>query len=160
MAAIRAMTNADFAAWLDRAIPAYAREKVASGAWAEADALELSFAEHRKLLPEGKDTKDHFFYSVVAEGERPVGMLWFAAKARGGTRIAYLYNVEIDPEHRRRGHARRALASLEREVGRLGLAGIALHVFGHNTSAQALYAKLGYVITNINMYKPVDDAGA
>jgi predicted GNAT family acetyltransferase len=29
----------------------------------------------------------------------------------------------------------------------------ALHVFGHNTTAQALYAKLGYSPTNINLFK-------
>ena len=44
-------------------------------------------------------------------------------------------------------------------MGRLGLQGIALHVFGHNTGAQALYGKLGYVPTNINMFKAVP-AGA
>jgi ribosomal protein S18 acetylase RimI-like enzyme len=159
MAAIRPMTDAEFAAWLDGAIPRYAREKVASGAWAEANALELSIAEHRQLLPDGRATQDHFFHSIVAEDGGSVGMLWFAAKERGGARIAYLYNIEIDPGHRRRGHARRALEALEREVARLGLAGIALHVFGHNASGQALYAKLGYVTTNINMHKPVDGAG-
>ena len=62
-------------------------------------------------------------------------------------------------EHRRQGHAERALRALEAEVGRLGLQGIALHVFGHNTGAQALYGKLGYVPTNINMFKAVP-AGA
>jgi hypothetical protein len=39
----------------------------------------------------------------------------------------------------------------------LGLAGIALHVFGHNTGARTFYAKLGYHATNINLYKKVAD---
>jgi ribosomal protein S18 acetylase RimI-like enzyme len=37
----------------------------------------------------------------------------------------------------------------------MGLAGIALHVFGHNQSARALYEKLGYAPTNLNLYKPL-----
>jgi ribosomal protein S18 acetylase RimI-like enzyme len=75
-------------------------------------------------------------------------------------RIAYIYDLAIDPAHQRRGHATRALRALEEEVHALGLAGIALHVFGHNVGAQTLYAKLGYEPTNINMYKPVAKAGA
>ncbi|MFO1298108.1 MAG: hypothetical protein U1F25_17690 [Rubrivivax sp.] len=41
-----------------------------------------------------------------------------------------------------------------------GLSGIALHVFGHNHEAQALYRKLGYVATNIHMFKAVPAAVA
>ena len=36
---------------------------------------------------------------------------------------------------------------------RQGLETLALHVFGHNPGARALYEKLGYEITNINMAK-------
>ena len=53
----------------------------------------------------------------------------------------------------------RAFLAVEAEARRLGLAGIGLHVFGHNTGAQALYAKLGYVPTHINLYKPLADGG-
>jgi len=41
----------------------------------------------------------------------------------------------------------------------LGLSGIALHVFGHNSGAQALYASLGYQITNLNLFKPLTPTG-
>jgi hypothetical protein len=30
---------------------------------------------------------------------------------------------------------------------------VALHVFGHNPQAHALYVKLGYITTNTNMFK-------
>jgi len=49
---------------------------------------------------------------------------------------------------------------LEDEVRRLDLSGIALHVFGRNKGAQALYAKLGFQPTNISLFKPVGPAGA
>ena len=61
--------------------------------------------------------------------------------------------TEVMPEHRRQGHAYGALLALEHEARRLGLTGVALHVFGHNTTAQARYAKLGYSPTNINLFK-------
>lgn len=61
------------------------------------------------------------------------------------------------PEFARRhqGHATRAFLRLEEEVRQRGLAGIALHVFGHNTGAQCLYEQLGFSATNINMFKAV-----
>jgi ribosomal protein S18 acetylase RimI-like enzyme len=160
MPVIRPISDAEYATWVEETVPAYAKDKVASGAWAEAEALEKSRAELHSLLPDGKETKDNYLYSVLAEDGERVGMLWFAVKERAGSRIAYVYNIEIDSEYRRKGHAQRALQALEAEVQSLGLAGIALHVFGHNTSAQALYAKLGYLPTNINMYKAVGRAGA
>ncbi len=66
-----------------------------------------------------------------------------------------MFNIDIEPAHRRRGHASRAFLALEDELRRLGLSGVALHVFGHNPGAQALYAKLGYRPTNINMFKAI-----
>lgn len=44
-------------------------------------------------------------------------------------------------EHECRGHAYQALRVLETHVQGMGLHGLALHVFGHNHAARALYAK-------------------
>ena len=82
-------------------------------------------------------------------------MVWIAVQDRGGKRVANLFEIKIKPAHQHKGHAIRAMAALEHKVRALGLGGIALHVFGHNTAAQALYVKLGYLITNINMFKAV-----
>jgi len=84
--------------------------------------------------------------------------LWFAVQTKFNARIAYVFDVSVRPERQREGHAYRAFLALEDEVRRRGLSGIALHVFGHNPGAQALYAKLGYRPTNINMYKPLETA--
>lgn len=153
---LRPITDIEFSTWLAEAIPAYASDKVASGAWPADTAIELSAKEHAELLPQGKDTPDNHVYSILDHDGGPVGLLWFAAQDRGDARIAYVYDVDVWAEHRRQGHASRAFAALEAEVRRLGLAGIALHVFGHNAAAQALYAKLGYKATNINLYKAVN----
>ena len=45
------------------------------------------------------------------------------------------------------------MLALEEEARRFGLTALALHVFGHNTAARALYEGIGYQITNINMRK-------
>ncbi|MBC7620567.1 MAG: GNAT family N-acetyltransferase [Candidatus Saccharibacteria bacterium] len=63
----------------------------------------------------------------------------------------------MHPAHRRPGHAVAAFAALEKQVLALGLSGMGLHVFAHNTAAHALYAKLGFAATNINMFKVLAD---
>lgn len=150
------MTEPEYLAYVEQVIPAYAADKVASGQWLPSEALERSKRSLEELLPRGLDTPEHLLFTMV-DGERAaVGMLWIAAVERAGRRVAYVYDVSVQPAHRRKGHAASAFAALEDKVRELGLAGIALHVFGHNKGAAALYAKLGYQATNINMFKPVD----
>ncbi len=155
MPVLRPISDSEYAAWLESVVPEYAADKVASGQWSAEAALELSRKEYAELLPQGKDTENNHIYTVLDAGGEAVGTLWFAVQDRANERIAYVYDIVVDPEHRRCGHAFRAFDALEQEVARLGLTGIALHVFGHNHAAQALYAKLGYGVTNINMFKAV-----
>ncbi|MES2950674.1 MAG: GNAT family N-acetyltransferase [Pseudomonadota bacterium] len=154
MTLLSPMGEAEFAAYLAFAIPDFAQDKVKAGQWSQAESLELSRKVYTDSLPLGLATPDNFLFTV-REGatSEQIGMLWFAAQERGGQRVAFVYDVSIDQEHQRKGHASRAFAALEVEVLNRGLAGIALHVFGQNTGAQALYKKLGYLPTNINMFK-------
>jgi ribosomal protein S18 acetylase RimI-like enzyme len=71
-----------------------------------------------------------------------------------------VFDVGVLPHRQREGHAERALRALEDELRRLGLSGMALHVFGHDVAAQALYAKLGFQATNISLFKPIGAASA
>lgn len=143
MPVLRPMTQPEYAAWLAAIIPAYAEDKVASGQWAEDAALELSKKEYGELLPQGTETPDNHLFTILDEKAALVGVLWFAVKTKSNARIAFIFDVTVLEARRRQGHAKRALLALEAEVRNLGLSGIALHVFGHNTAAQALYAKLG-----------------
>lgn len=158
MSPLRPMTEAEFAAWCDAIVPDYAAEKVESGDWAESEALARSRASLDGLVPQGLKTPDNHLFTIVAPDGQPVGMLWFAVKERSGSRIAYVYNIAIDPPFRRQGHAERAFEALEHEARRLGLEGIGLHVFGHNRGAISLYGKLGFEATDITMFKSLGDA--
>jgi ribosomal protein S18 acetylase RimI-like enzyme len=149
------MTEAEFAAWCDAIVPDYAAEKVKSGEWQENEALAKSRESLDGLLPRGIDTPDNRLFAIVGADGESVGMLWFAVRERSGSRIAYVYNIAIDPRFRRQGHAERAFAALEQEASRLGLEGIGLHVFGHNRGAISLYEKLGFAATDITMFKPL-----
>jgi ribosomal protein S18 acetylase RimI-like enzyme len=150
-----------FVEYREASIADYARENVAARRWPEAGALERSRADFALLLPQGLATPDHFLFEILAnEGGPAVGILWFAIELRHGLRSAFVYDLAVKPEYRRQGHARRAFQALEEEVTALGLARIGLHVFSHNTGAQALYASLGYHVTGHNMTKHLATAEA
>jgi ribosomal protein S18 acetylase RimI-like enzyme len=151
------LTGAEFADYQATSIPIYAHEKIRSGEWAEADALRLAREAFDVLLPNGLDTPDNYLFGLreAAHGSL-LGVLWFAIRQRAGDRIAYVYEIVIHPQFQRQGHASAAFRALEDKVREMGLSGIALHVFGHNTGARALYESLGYQATNITMFKPID----
>lgn len=102
---------------------------------------------------------DHYIYVVRnASADTDVGVLWLAILDRAGSKGAYVYQLWIDPAHRRQGHARAAFEAMEPLVADFGAVSIGLHVFGHNSGAQALYRSLGYNVTGVNMHKPLPPA--
>ena len=147
------MSESEYTDFAKKSIPSHAAEKVASGQWSPQESLDLARQSFNALLPQGLATPEHYFFTIMDKERTAVGMVWIAAQDRAGKRIAYIYNVSIELQHRRKGHATCALLALEDKICKLGLAGVALHVFGHNTDAHALYVKLGYLTTNINMFK-------
>ncbi|WP_139196645.1 N-acetyltransferase, partial [Curtobacterium sp. MMLR14_014] len=68
----------------------------------------------------------------------------------------WVFDVEIDEPHRRRGHARRALEQAHEVARANGARTIGLNVFGYNTGAQDLYERLGYGVTATQMQLPLD----
>jgi ribosomal protein S18 acetylase RimI-like enzyme len=149
------MTDVEYEVFLSETIPMFAAEKVASGQWSQEESLALAQKSYDDLLPLGLTTPDNYLYTIQTAPGTGIGIVWIAAQTRASKRIAYVYELSIQPEHQRKGHAKRAMQALEVEVKILGLTGLALHVFGHNHAAQALYARLGYQPTNIHMFKTV-----
>jgi ribosomal protein S18 acetylase RimI-like enzyme len=149
------MNNAEYETWLAGAVSGYAADKVASGQWSKDESLELARREHAELLPQGLASPGNHLFRLLTDSRESVGDLWIAETTKFGLPIAYVYSVEIAEQHRRKGYAHQAFQALEQEIRTMGLHGIALHVFGHNQAARALYSKLGYEPTNINLFKHV-----
>jgi ribosomal protein S18 acetylase RimI-like enzyme len=150
------MTQARYEAWLVATIREYAAEKVASGNYAEDGALERSKAEFDALLPQGLQTPGHQIVSMVDDAGQDVGYVWWTIEDRPVGKVVFIYDIAVDAEHRRKGHAQAALAEAERFAGEHGCIGVMLHVFGSNTGARQLYRKAGYEETNVIMLKRVD----
>ena len=148
------MGPAFFGTYMPTEIAAYAEDNIASGRGPREGALERARSEIESLLPLGLATPEHHFFEIRPTVDAPtIGALWFGIEERHGLRSAFVYNVGIDAAWRRQGHALRAFEALDSMVRKLGLSHIGLHVFGHNPGAQALYAKLGYGVTGLNMVK-------
>jgi ribosomal protein S18 acetylase RimI-like enzyme len=154
------MSPTAFEVFLPGAIESYARQNVASGRWSAETAMELSRAEHDRLLPQGLATKDaHLFEILDSETNVAVGTLWLAVQSHARGPAGYVYNVEVDQEHRRMGHARRALEALEPICRVLGLVSVGLNVFAFNIAARRLYEALGYEATVLTMRKSLRRGG-
>lgn len=148
------MNETEYQEYLAVAIPDYAQEHVKAGRWNAENALQSATQEYQQILPDGLHTKNQFLFSIVDEQTgTKVGLLWFAATEREHEPVAFVYDVNIYEPFRRRGYGEQAFQALETKVRASGLKKISLHVFGHNHAARAMYEKLGYVVTNVNMSK-------
>jgi ribosomal protein S18 acetylase RimI-like enzyme len=146
--------EADFAAWLVQAIPAYALAHVQDGTWTLAESVLRSQEAHAALLPQGLATPGHAFVRLHVDGmPAPVGTLWWAETEAAGERGVYVYGIEVEEPARGRGIAAAALEALERRARARGMRFVSLHVFGHNLPARRLYERLGFLPTNITMRK-------
>jgi ribosomal protein S18 acetylase RimI-like enzyme len=148
------MTEAEYQTYLAAMIREYADDHIQAGRWQPDEALERAAEEFRQYLPEGVATTDNYLYCLKDEAlGMKVGILWLARIKRGVQPIMFIYDIAIDEPQRRKGYGEQAMRAAEERAKALGLDTIALHVFGHNHAARALYEKLGYQITNINMAK-------
>lgn len=154
MTALVPMNEDEFQMYLEYSIQDYAQEHIKAGRWSEEEALEEATQEYQHLLPQGLQTPKHFLLMIVDDKlGKNVGILWFTLRERAGESTAFVYDVRIFEEFRRRGYASQAFQLLEKRVADLGANSIGLHVFGHNTAAREMYTGLGYVETNVQMVK-------
>ena len=156
MSRLEPMTQARYDAWLVDTIREYAAEKVAAGNEPEEGSLERSRAAFEELLPQGLQTPGHEVRSIVDDAGQAVGYAWFTQEVRPAGRVVFIYDIAVDPEFRRRGHAQAALAEIEEYARANDCIGVMLHVFGGNEGARRLYRSSGYLETNVMMLKRVD----
>lgn len=144
------MSDGEFAPYLETLIPEYAADHVRNGRWTKEESLGEARREVMGLLSKGVATRGHHIYSIRAvPGGTRVGILWVYVR---GPR-AFIYDLNVDAAHRRKGYGRAAMQAAEPAAREFGASTIALHVFGDNTGARALYRELGYRETNVQMAK-------
>ena len=151
------MTEAEFAAYVAKALPEYAKAHLDAGDCDESDAMTLAKADYDDLLPEGLATKGQHLYTIHADGEAgAIGMLWFASRERRGKNSAYIYDFQVRPELRGRGYGTATLAVLDEMLLSMGIRRVSLNVFGWNSGARALYERQGFIVSAIGMVKNLE----
>jgi ribosomal protein S18 acetylase RimI-like enzyme len=152
---LQRMEEATYLEWRRAAQRDYGQEKVDAGNWRPDEAERLAQEAFDALLPNGLDTAGHELRSMVNDAGERVGHAWFTIEDREAGRVVFIYDIAVDPAHRRRGYARLALGEIEAYARDQGCAGVMLHVFGTNTAARELYRSEGFVETNVMMLKRV-----
>ncbi|HST15203.1 MAG TPA: GNAT family N-acetyltransferase [Gaiellaceae bacterium] len=150
---IRPLREDEYDGFIARGMAFYVDDMVRAGidrdvAQAKAD------TDLPQLLSEGLATPSHFMYAIEDDGSF-AGYLWLCDRDGELGHSLFVYAVEIDEEFRGRGLGRAAMVFAEEEAQRLGIAKVALNVFGGNEVARGLYLSLGYTETAVHMEKRV-----
>ena len=147
------MTPSEFDAFMSDEVEGFAQELVAAGADVEA-ARERSRTLMDELVPAGLESPGMEFHAARV-GNETVGGLWLSTAQT----MAFVYNIEVRPEHRRRGYGAAIMNAAARHCRGHGHPYLGLNVFAHNPGARALYDKLGYRVSHDYHALDVPDAG-
>ena len=148
------MEAAEFAAFFEVASENYAKDNVANGRWNASDAQTLSREETKRLLPQGEKTADNYLFVLRdTHLNAEVGYLWYGTLVRGTKKIAFLYQIYIHGQFRRRGYGRQAMHALETRALKSGHNSLALNVSAINADARRLYEATGYSASSLMMLK-------
>lgn len=147
------MTQEEYAGFRADTCEEYRAQKVEAGEYLADEAEERALGEIDGLLPDGADTEGMLLLVGEVDGV-VVGRAWVALQhslSPPGT--AWIYAIEVSPEHRGKGYSRALLAGTERETARHGVPYLGLNVFGANAAARHLYESAGYQIQAMQMRK-------
>lgn len=151
---LREMAQHEFDIYAARLERGYA-ESLAESLPADAAALKARH-DMETALPGGLGTDGQLL--MVAEADRQVvGWTWLALR-EPQTRtpeVAWLYDIRVHDDHRRRGYGAAILAAVELLARAAGADRLGLNVFGGNREAIALYERVGYQVTAQQMAKPL-----
>ena len=147
------MSGDEYEVFMNGEVEGFANELASAGMDPER-ALERSRTMMADLLPSGIDSAGMEFDTARVEGDA-VGDLWLST----ADTMAFVYNIEVRPEQRRRGYGAAIMNAAAIRSRDLGHPVLGLNVFAHNPNARALYDKLGYEVTHDYLTFDVPDAG-
>jgi GNAT superfamily N-acetyltransferase len=127
---------------LSRLMPAEAaRERVRNGT--------------ARFLPDGLDTAGHHLLTAENDQGEAVGNAWVGPDPAQAASAAWLYDINVFPQHQRQGYGSAILAAAEALIADEGMTALGLNVVGDNEAAIALYRRSGYDVTSMAMRKPL-----
>ena len=134
---LREMFPNELAAFRSYSICDYANDLMSAHSMNQQAALAQAGQEFDELLPGS-------FLRVIEYDGHAAGVLWYLTEETDGIQHAFLNDLIISPEYRRKGCASAALAALAKEARQHGCTEIRLYVSDDNDAAKALYQRCGY----------------
>jgi GNAT superfamily N-acetyltransferase len=152
---LREMTADEYRSYVDEVQAAVVRELVVTMSEEEARATAADGVA--QYLPQGVATPQHTLVIAEDAAGTPVGNAWVGPDPHraDGSDAAWLYDINVYPQARRNGYGSAILAEVEALVVRDGKIRIGLNVVGTNEAAIALYRQSGYVVSTMQMSKPL-----
>jgi GNAT superfamily N-acetyltransferase len=153
------MTDSEYRSWQLELAEAFVAEAIAAGRAMPPDAVQRELEDNAKLLPQGPATPRMLVLTAEDEDGHHLGRAWVGLDhPRGAVDTAFLYDIEVDEEHRGKGLGKQLLAAVERAVADAGVGSLELNVFGNNTAALTMYASAGFTVTSQQMRKKLASA--
>lgn len=109
-----------------------------------------------KFLPQGPDTAGHHLLTAEDESGEAVGSIWIGpdpGQVTGTAGAAWVYDINVYAQYRRRGYGSAILAAAEQIVAGEGKTTLGLNVVGDNEPAIALYRRHGFGVSSMVMRK-------
>ena len=151
---LQPMTQVQFSNFMEVMFAPYVAERAVADHVPNELTAQYARDQHAQLLPQGHLTPGHRFLNIVAASEdRPVGGVWLSVGVE--SKHAFLYNITVLPQYRRRGFASDTLTQIEEIACAAGCTTLGLNVFSSNAGAMALYRKNGFGAVSAYMNKVV-----
>jgi ribosomal protein S18 acetylase RimI-like enzyme len=142
MARVMSLTELDSYKW--KGIASYREKLLLTGKYNEKEALQLAEDTFSSLLPSRTNTEDKRIYIMQNELNTDIGLLWYCFGEITTGRIAFICDLTVYEEFRRRGYGRAILRYAEKETKCYGVNQIGLNVYKSNSGATSLYLSEGY----------------
>lgn len=151
------MSQPEIDAHLAETISHYAEELIETGFWSENAARQKAEADTMEAIDKENHNSTIYWRLIRLSGlDQTIGYMWFTVMEQYGHTFAFISDIEIRAEFRRKGFAKETFKALERTLQDFGVYDIRLHVFRKNNAAQALYTQLGFEATGTHMRKAID----
>ncbi len=165
---LREISESEYPEFIEAVYSSYTEDRALADRTSIENAAKYCKKSKEEDLSQGFSTPGNFFYYIYS-GEERVGALWLTIYDKdpladkrepvmdltkpSPTRYIYVSDIIIYEPYRRRGYASAALLEAERVGRETGCVRIDLNVFARNPGAQALYKKLGYSFSTLQMNK-------
>jgi ribosomal protein S18 acetylase RimI-like enzyme len=146
------MTDEQYRRYSEHAEDGYARQIAESGSMAWEEAVQKASDDYARLLPKGLASPDNYLYAAY-DTATEVGLIWLSFETKSDGIHAFVYDIEVFPDFRRRGYGAAIMTAGESSARDRGALSIGLNVFGSNVGARSLYEQLGYETTSVQMRK-------